>query len=507
MVIILALEKPTGTPAFRTTNMIINLDFKPSRLLGVFAGWLCLWLAWNMAAQPVIFTYDPDGNPITASVGVSMNPSITTPPQAELLQSNSLAAFSVTASGAGLSYQWLSNGVPIMGATGDTLLLAGLPLTGTNLGNFSVIVSNASGSITSAPAALWPDVNGNGIPDWWEMKYFGNLNQPALGDYDGDGVDNLDEYLEGTNPTNSSSFNPRLSVQASYGYVTVSPDQPYYTLGQVVTLTAVPDPGQEFVNWSGAATGTKAVISLFMNTNEFVTANFGFPLGVALDNTNLVWTTSGDELWFGEAEVSEDGVSAAQSGPIVSYSLDPTQGPFVGDQTSLQTTFYISQPEQLGFWWDVSSQPPDGVTFAINGVTVAALSGEAVPWQQIQTNLPAGVYTLTWTYSKGPVNIPDGIPYVDAAWVDEVSLEASAASPAPVLGIQLSGENAALLYWPVSTSVFRLQQTAALNPASWTDTTNTVNPVNGTNQVLLAPTAPTQFYRLVYVNLHRRQNA
>jgi hypothetical protein len=82
--------------------------------------------------------------------------------------------------------------------------------------------------------------------------------------------------------------------------------------------------------------------------------------------------------------------------------------------------------------------------------------------------------------------------------VDEVSLEASAASPAPVLGIQLSGENAALLYWPVSTSVFRLQQTAALNPASWTDTTNTVNPVNGTNQVLLAPTAPTQFYRLVY---------
>ncbi len=39
------------------------------------------------------------------------------------------------------------------------------------------------------------------LPDWWEKKYFGDLNQTALGDFDLDGYDNLEEYATGTNPT------------------------------------------------------------------------------------------------------------------------------------------------------------------------------------------------------------------------------------------------------------------------------------------------------------------
>ena len=101
---------------------------KASRLSRTFVGWLWLWLACNVAAQPALFTYDPAGNPTTVSVGVSSKPSITASPQAGLLQSNSLAIFSVSATGAGLAYQWLSNGIPILGATGDSLLLANLPL-------------------------------------------------------------------------------------------------------------------------------------------------------------------------------------------------------------------------------------------------------------------------------------------------------------------------------------------------------------------------------------------
>lgn len=452
-------------------------------------------LASSLLAQSSSYTYDPSGNATAVLMGAAGAPAITAPPQAALLESNSYTSFSVGATGSGLSYQWLSNGIPIVGATGDSLVLGNLPLNGSNLGNFSVIISNSSGSVTSAPAALWSDANGNGIPDWWEMQYFHNLNQTALGDYDGDGVDNLDEYLEGTNPTNAASFDPRLYIQGARGFVSVSPDQPYYTMGQLVTLTAYPDPGQVFVGWNGSVSGTKTAVSLFMKTNESVTAIFGVPLSVALDNTNLVWTTTGDELWFGQAEVSEDGMSAAQSGPIVSYWNGDN---FVGDQTSLQTTFYISQAEQLSFWWAVSSESPDGVIFSINGSMVESLSGEVLAWEYFHTNLPAGVYNLDWTYSKGPVNIPDGISYVDAAWVDEVSLGASAITPAPDLGIQLAGEDAALVFWPASASVFRLQQTPDLNPTSWTDVTNVVNLVNGTNQVWLAPTVQSQFYRLVY---------
>jgi hypothetical protein len=456
-------------------------------------GLLFLSSDWPASAQSVTYAYDPAGNTLGAATGAPGAPVIIASPQPALMNSNSSASFSVDAAGSGLTYQWFSNSVAVVGATGDSFVVANEPLTSTNLGSFFVVISNAYGAVTSAPVALWSDLNHNGVPDWWEMKYFGNLNQPALGDYDGDGVDNLDEYLEGTDPTNPKSFDPRLYIQAAHGNVMVSPDLPYYTMGQLVTLTAIPDPGQEFVEWSGAVKGTKSSIVLLMNTNESVTATFGFPLGVALDNTNLIWTTSGDEIWFGQAEVSEDGIGAAQSGPIVSYW---NGGNFVGDQTTLQTTFYIAQPGQFGFWWDVSSQPPDGVTFSINGKAVASLSGQSVPWQQFQTNLSAGLYTLVWTYSKGPVDIPNGIPYSDAAWVDQVTLTA-ATSLAPLLGIQTAPGNAVLLYWPEFSAVLQLQQTAELLPANWINTTNSVNLVNGTNQVLVEPAGQSQFYRLV----------
>jgi len=45
------------------------------------------------------------------------------------------------------------------------------------------------------------DSDNDGLPDWWEWKYFGNLDQTGSDDYDSDGVSNLNEYLNGTDPT------------------------------------------------------------------------------------------------------------------------------------------------------------------------------------------------------------------------------------------------------------------------------------------------------------------
>ncbi len=46
-----------------------------------------------------------------------------------------------------------------------------------------------------------PDHDGDGLPDTWEMQYFGNLLQTATDDNDGDGLSNLYEYRLGYNPT------------------------------------------------------------------------------------------------------------------------------------------------------------------------------------------------------------------------------------------------------------------------------------------------------------------
>lgn len=45
------------------------------------------------------------------------------------------------------------------------------------------------------------DSDMDGLSDWWEMKWFSNLNETAHGDYDLDGITNLQEYQAGTSPT------------------------------------------------------------------------------------------------------------------------------------------------------------------------------------------------------------------------------------------------------------------------------------------------------------------
>jgi hypothetical protein len=45
------------------------------------------------------------------------------------------------------------------------------------------------------------DSDADGLPDLWELQYFGNLNQTANGDPDADGLTNLQEYQQGRNPT------------------------------------------------------------------------------------------------------------------------------------------------------------------------------------------------------------------------------------------------------------------------------------------------------------------
>jgi len=387
--------------------------------LSVFAK-VSLSLAFVAAAQQSDYIYDLPGN-LTTVIGTNAVPlGVTTQPQSALLYGNNPVTLSVVASGAGLSYQWRSNGVAIVDATNDSIIFRNL--SGNNLTNFTVVISNTSGCVTSTPAAIWLDSRGVGMPDWWQMKYFGNLNQPPDGDYDGDGVCNLDEYLEGTDPTNPNSYDPRLHIQqANLGTLVASPAQPYYTMGQVITLTAVPNPGQMFLGWGGSATGTKSTIALVMNSNTTVSANFGLPLEMALNNSNLIWTTGGSAPWFGQSQVSYDGVGAAQSGTIVG-----------GQQSWLQAvTTNVTQSFQLAFWWNVSSQSPDALSFTIDGTNYSSIAGPAVGWQHVVVNLTAGVHTLVWTYTKQSNDNPTGIPFADSGWVGDVTF-----GPVPVITAQ-----------------------------------------------------------------------
>src|SRR5258706_15486697 len=50
------------------------------------------------------------------------------------------------------------------------------------------------------------DTDSNGLPDWWELRYFGQLTGTGPNaDPDQDGLGNLSEWLAGTTPTNAAS--------------------------------------------------------------------------------------------------------------------------------------------------------------------------------------------------------------------------------------------------------------------------------------------------------------
>lgn len=60
--------------------------------------------------------------------------------------------------------------------------------------------------------AINADSDTNGLPDLWEVQFFGRLGVESTADADGDNSTNLREYLAGTNPTNAASAFRMLSV-------------------------------------------------------------------------------------------------------------------------------------------------------------------------------------------------------------------------------------------------------------------------------------------------------
>ena len=107
-------------------------------------------------------------------------------------------------------------------------------------------------------------------------NYFGVWGNAASGN-----GNPLSFTVTNANPTVSSIFGATPAGQAALtvqvtgqGRVDAVPQANAYTLNQAVTLTAVPDAGQSFLNWSGDASGTQNPLPVTMSTAKGITANF-----------------------------------------------------------------------------------------------------------------------------------------------------------------------------------------------------------------------------------------
>jgi hypothetical protein len=130
-------------------------------------------------------------------------------------------------------------------------------------------------------------------------------------------------------------------------------------------------------------------------------------LAEALNTTNLTWTTSGNAEWFGQTNVTHDGIAAVQSGLIS-----------VGQSSRLQTI--VAGPGTLSFWW---RQTSTGVlSLLVGGVEQSTLSG-ATTWQQQIIYLGTGTQSLEWITGQPRTQGQD------SGWVDQVNYTPGAAVP------------------------------------------------------------------------------
>ncbi len=152
-------------------------------------------------------------------------------------------------------------------------------------------------------------------------------------------------------------------------------------------------------------------LALAMTGNYTLTAVNTIPLGTALDTPNLVWAGTGNAPWLGESDAAaQDATDDAASGPVEN-----------GQSSFLNTT--VAGPGTLTFWWKVSSQTGDTLSFRIDAATQTSIQGE-VGWTQRTQAIAAGVHSLTWVYAKDA----SGSAGSDRGWLDQVTFTSTAYS-------------------------------------------------------------------------------
>ena len=240
-------------------------------------------------------------------------PSIVAQPQSATLPVGTNVVLNAVAIGKPLpAFQWVFNNTNIPGATNFAIALTNVQPA--QSGDYTVVITNNLGSITSAPAhlnvtyifafgnnqpltnnpntfvtsasirlqtlftngSLFYTLNGS-APSFGSKQYTGPflVNQSSVLRVITYSADFLQSYE--VNPINLTII-PTYSLAATTsggGVISLNPATGPYFGNTMVGVTATPNNGWTFLGWQGDADGTNTMISVVMNRNKRVQALFG----------------------------------------------------------------------------------------------------------------------------------------------------------------------------------------------------------------------------------------
>jgi hypothetical protein len=323
-------------------------------------------------ALMIKYSYDVNGNMVVRTIENVSPPEITAPPVKQVATPGDIVSFSVVVADArAVTFQWKFKGADIAGATGDSLLLPNV--SADDAGQYSVVVINPAGSVTSDPAALllranpivntatpprltvYSDEGGSVIVTPMKPTY--NLGEtvtltatPLLDNVFAGWVGDLNS----SNPV-TLTMNGNRTVRAQFaaapsallqvigysdaeGSVTVTPMKPRYALGETVTLTAAPVPPRVFAGWVGDLNSSSNPVAVTMNGNKTVRAQFAvvvpIPAGVIT-------------LWRGETDASDliGGHHGSFFAGTVATAPSVTAAGKVGGAFDFDGTVYVRVPD------------------------------------------------------------------------------------------------------------------------------------------------------------------
>lgn len=184
------------------------------------------------------------------------------------LETNTFSVSASNPNGGVLTYAWTWNGAPAGSSSSELELATALGDAG--VATLSVEVTD--GVWGGSTSAVWTvtvsdDNDGDGLPNWWEAEHFGDpTSADPEADPDGDGMTNREEYLAGTDPTDSQSVFT-LNIGIAYGtnfvevvytneFDEVITNQIYEVLGQLTTWPSESNRIYTLMSTEDLSTGT-----------------------------------------------------------------------------------------------------------------------------------------------------------------------------------------------------------------------------------------------------------